>query len=365
MSADRLDVAREVARRWVASGETTGLVVLFARRGTVVWEEAFGTLTPAPDAPALTSDALFPLASVSKPITAAALMCLVEDGLVGLHRPVQEYLPEFLGGGKDAVTPRHLLTHTAGIDDEALARRVAAVHPAGGDVSQWVAAACDEPLGAPPGTRWAYSTAAYLLVATIIERVSGRAFPAFLRDRLLEPLGMTDTYVGLASAPPERLARRYWPAPPADGYGASLETAPPGDAFGAVATAGDTARFGHLFLARGRANGARVLAPATVEAMMRNHVTGLGLRFDDEEWPTVSWGLGWHVRGEGAPRRGASLGSPRTIDHQGYGGAHLWVDPEAEVVGVVLSLLRRGAPGFYPGWRSDLLANAVIAAVEA
>ena len=105
MSAERLGVARQAALRWVASGETTGLVVLYARRGVVVWEEAFGALTPAPGAPALSTDALVPVASISKPVTATAVMRLVEDGLVGLHRPVSEYLPEFRGEGKDAVTP--------------------------------------------------------------------------------------------------------------------------------------------------------------------------------------------------------------------------------------------------------------------
>jgi CubicO group peptidase (beta-lactamase class C family) len=143
-----------------------------------------------------------------------------------------------------------------------------------------------------------------------------------------------------------------------------LETETAKDAYDLVTTARDLARFGHLFLSRGRANGERVVAPATIDAMLRNHVSGLGLQFEDEEWPTVEWGLGWHIRGDSAPRRGPSLGSPRTVDHPGHGGSHLWIDPEAEVVGVALSLLREGAAGFYPGWRSDLLANAVLAAIE-
>jgi len=363
MSSERLDIARQVARRWVASGEATGLIVLYARRGVVVWEEAFGVLTPAPDAPALTTDALIPLASVSKPITASALMCLVEDGLVGLHRPVSAYLPEFQGDGKNAVTPCHLLTHTSGIDEAAVARRVAATQPGGG-FPAWIAAACAEPLFALPGTHWAYSNAAYILLATMIERVSRQAFPDFVRERLLEPLGMFDTAVGIANAPTERLARRYWPEPPDNAYAGSLETVTPKDAYELVATARDVARFGHMFLTSGRANGGRVLAPATIDAMMRNHVNELEMQFDDEEWPSVAWGLGWHIRSDSAPRRGPSLGSPRTIDHPGYGGAHLWVDPETEVVGVALSLLLQGASGFYPGWRSDLLANAVLAAIE-
>lgn len=363
MSAERLSIAREVARRWVASGETTGLVVLFSRRGVVFWEEAFGVLTPAPNAPAMTPAALFPLASVSKPFIAAALMCVVEDGLVGLNRPVTAYLPEFIGDGKRAVTPLHLLTHTSGIDD-ALLTSPAADSPAVDGISQWITASCGVPLGFCPGAKWSYSTFGYILLATIIERVTGQDFPTFLRERLFHPLGMKNSSLRFASAPPERQARRYWPEPPVDGYAALLEAGRPEDVYSVASTAWDTALFANLFLRRGKANGHRVLAPATVDAMMRNHVTGLGLQFDDETVPTVSWGLGWHIRGDGVCRREASLGSPRTIDHQGNGGAHLWIDPEAEVVGVVLSLLRQGAAGFYPGWRSDLLANAVIAAIE-
>ena len=363
MSAERLNIAREVARRWVASGETTGLVVLFSRRGVVFWEEAFGRQTPAPDAPAMSAAALFPLASVSKPIIAAAFMCIVEDGLVGLNRPVTAYLPEFIGDGKRAVTPLHLLTHTSGIDD-ALLQSYVADSDAGDDISQWVTARCGVPLGFSPGAKWSYSTFGYILLATIVERVTGQDFPTFLRERLLHPLGMNNSFLGLTSVPPERRALRYWPEPPVGGYAGLLETGWPDDVYSVASTAWDTALFGNLFLQRGKANGHRVLAPATVDAMMRNHVTGLGLQFEDETWPAVSWGLGWHIRGEGIARREASLGSPRTIDHQGNGGAHLWIDPEAEMVGVVLSLLRQGAPGFYPGWRSDLLANAVIAAME-
>src|SRR4051812_35120159 len=97
MSAAQVARIGELAAHWVAQGETTALVVLAARRGIIVLHEAFGRLTPEADAPFLQRDTLFPLASLSKPVTTTAVMILVEDGLLSLTRPVAEYIPEFTG----------------------------------------------------------------------------------------------------------------------------------------------------------------------------------------------------------------------------------------------------------------------------
>src|SRR5262249_14255771 len=104
-----------LARSWIDDGTHTALVLLLARRGVVVLHDAWGALRPAPDSPALTVDAIFPLSSITKPITATCAMRLVEDGLLGLNRPVQEYLPEFAGEGKEAVMVHHLFTHSSGL----------------------------------------------------------------------------------------------------------------------------------------------------------------------------------------------------------------------------------------------------------
>src|SRR5947209_16107017 len=122
-----IDRIRELCRGWVAEGVHPALVVLVARRGVIALHEAYGSLGPQPDDPPLTKDAVFWLASNTKPVTATALMLLVEDGLVGLTRPVQEYIPEFTGDGKEQVCVHHLLTHTSGIRDEDLDPHMAAV----------------------------------------------------------------------------------------------------------------------------------------------------------------------------------------------------------------------------------------------
>jgi CubicO group peptidase (beta-lactamase class C family) len=90
----------------------------------------------------------------------------------------------------------------------------------------------------------------------------------------------------------------------------------------------------------------------------------LSLQFDDEIWAQASWGYGWHIHGATKGRRGPSLYSPGTFEHVGLGGSLLWVDPENELVGVCLSLLRQGSMGLYPAWRGDLLINAIMAALD-
>ena len=118
MSAQRVQHVVNLAKGWVDGGVTPALVILVARRGVIVAHEAFGRLTPEPHSPSLECDTIFPLTSLTKPLTATAAMILVEDGSLGLNRPVSEYIPEFVGEGKDAVMVHHLLTHTSGFRDE-------------------------------------------------------------------------------------------------------------------------------------------------------------------------------------------------------------------------------------------------------
>ena len=103
MSAERIERLKTLAAGWVAEGVHPALCVLVARKGVIVLHEAFGRLRPDPASPLLAKDSIFPLSSMTKPITATLAMVLVEDGLLGLSRPVQEYLPEFEGDGKDSI----------------------------------------------------------------------------------------------------------------------------------------------------------------------------------------------------------------------------------------------------------------------
>jgi CubicO group peptidase (beta-lactamase class C family) len=202
--------ARQLAANWVAEGITPALVVLAARRGVVFLHEAFGRLTPEADSPALQPDSIYPVASLSKPATATAVLCLVEDGLVELDRPVRDYIPEFAGLHKDAVTVRHLLTHTSGLHDELVERHVrhmlgsGAVPPDGRAepaslalfppyVMYWhFESGLDAPLSGPPGAELVYSSYGYAMLGEVVRRASGRGFADFCHERIFAPLGMRD-----------------------------------------------------------------------------------------------------------------------------------------------------------------------------
>jgi CubicO group peptidase (beta-lactamase class C family) len=363
----RLANARSAALAWVESGETTGLVVAVARRGHIVLHDAFGVLRPDDGRP-LPVDAIFPIASISKSIVATAVMCLVEAGLVGLNRPVHEYIPEFTGEGRQDVAVWHLLTHTSGLDE------TGAVEPE----SMWSGAEsnaafiqmiCRLPVTAPPGSIFSYSSLGYVLVGEIVRRVSGDAPEAFIQRRILDPLGMRDTFFRVPESAHNRIALRYSAEERRDSarYASELERwiDRPEAGGEALSTAADLLIFGQTFLQGGAYGGARLLSPASVRLMTTPQTGDLPLQFDDERWDRASWGYGWHVHGQTKGQRGASLYSPSTFEHVGMGGSLLWVDPENEVAGVCLSLVRQGSMGLYPAWRGDLLINAIMAAIEA
>src|SRR5215468_7549236 len=189
MSAQRVRHVRQLAAGWVAQGLTSALVLLVARRGVVVLHEAFGRVTPDDHAPPVTRDTLYPLTSLTKPITATAAMLLVEDGLLGLQQPVAEYLPEFRGEGKQEVRVYHLLTHTSGLRDEdigahaAQKRGVVAIPPPDKTQHPWINEylflGYDAPLWKPPGVEMSYCSYGYDLVGEIVRRISGQALADF------------------------------------------------------------------------------------------------------------------------------------------------------------------------------------------
>jgi CubicO group peptidase (beta-lactamase class C family) len=223
MSARRVRHVGQLAAGWVAQGITSALVILVARRGVVVLHEAFGRLTPDDDAPPVKRDTIYPLSSLTKPITATAAMLLVEDGLLGLQRPVSDYLPEFRGEGKQAVMVHHLLTHTSGLRDQdvnahaAKKRGVVAIPPPEETQHPWINEYLflryDAPLWKPSGVEMSYSSYGYNLLGEIVRRVSGQALADFARERLFEPLSMQDTFYIVPDAVRARIVRRPLDAP--------------------------------------------------------------------------------------------------------------------------------------------------------
>lgn len=367
MSPQRVQRVAERAGQWVAQGIMPALVVLVARRGVVVLHEAFGRLTQEPDSPPLPRDALFPLASLTKPITATAAMILVEEGLIGLNRPVRDYLPEFVGEGKAAVMLHHLLTHTSGLREadlwEYARERESSVEMTPPDLNQhpWIHRCLslwwDAPLWKPPGTEMSYADQNYDWLGEIVRRVSGRSLADFARERIFAPLGMDDSHFIVPPSMRPRLVRR--PAEePASHYETDQFLGLPLAAEGAFSTAADVAILGQLFLDRGIYGEQRILSPATVARMTHNQIPGVSSHFNGETFPEASWGYGWDVKSNKKAKEHSSLTSPATFSHGGFGGVFLWVDPVYQIVGVFFSVHLQSQP-----WNADLFANAVTAAV--
>jgi CubicO group peptidase (beta-lactamase class C family) len=392
LSAARIKHIADLAANWTAQGLTPALVVLVARRGIVVLHEAFGRLASEPQAPPVQLDTLFPLSSITKPITATAAMILVEDGLLGLNRPVCEYIPEFTGEGKQAILVHHLLTHTSGLRDVdidtyiAQQQGTAAIPPAPETqhtrIHEWLYLGYSAPLWKPPGTEMSYSNYGYELLGEIVRRVSGQSLPSFAQARIFTPLGMRDTYYSVPDSVKGRIVRRPATAPWAGPEGPGLAEAPlvtklrmvgldsqewqetPFAAYGAFSTALDIATFGQMFLNRGHYGETRILSAASVAEMTRNQIPGISTHEGNEFFPEASWGLGWDVLGDKKPLYDGSLCSLHTFMHGGGGGVRLWVDPIYEIIGVYFSVILENTAAGVALWQADLFMNAVTAAVE-
>jgi CubicO group peptidase (beta-lactamase class C family) len=363
MSASRVEHVIELAEGWVEQGIHPALVILVARRGVIVIHEAFGRLTPEQDSPPVELDTIFHLASITKPITATLVMLLVEDGLVGLNRPVQSYIPEFVSEGKNKAMVHHLLTHTSGIKDELdheyLDRKKGTMEitPSTKPQHPLIDAMYDAPLWKLPGVQMHYSSHGIMLAGEIVERVSGMPLDDFARERVFDPLKMKDTFYVVPESLEHRIAK-----PPDDVKGAGFDLLrSPGirAAAGIHSTAMDTAIFGQMFLNRGSYGDVRILSPASVVEMTRNQIPGISARWGDEVFPEASWGFGWGIHGS---KKNLSyeepLQSPETFAHGGAGGVRLWIDPVYEVVEVFFSVELAEDKVC-----ADLFINSVTAAV--
>jgi CubicO group peptidase (beta-lactamase class C family) len=369
MDDDRLKHIVEMCDDWVEQDVHKALCVLVARRGVICLHEAFGTLGPQ-DGPPLERDSIFPMMSVTKPITATVLMTLVEDGVVGLTRPVQEYVPEFRGDGKEQVLVHHLLTHTSGLVDEDIDPKVLErwkTELPTPDPTQhrhlhkWILLGADLPLSRRPGTEMFYANYNYTLLGEVVRRASGRALADLATARVFEPLHLEDTSFVL----PEHLFPRTVGWSVAQGM---VDTTSrgfrelPHPAGGVHSTAMDIAVFGQMFLNGGSCGDARILNRYTVAEMTRDQIPGLAATLGPLHFPDASWGYGWSVMGN-QKWPGYPTFTKDTFGHSGAGAMMLWMDTVHDVVGVYLSICRYKAL-LEPITNADLFVNAVTAAVE-
>jgi CubicO group peptidase (beta-lactamase class C family) len=320
-----------VARNEVA-GAVTAVVTLdgFAHLGAVGFADREAGRPMAPDT-------LFWIASMTKPITATAVLMLQDEGRLSVDDPVAKYLPELAGmrtaeGAGDVITLRHLLTHSSGLAEVTGEPRLKA-HT----LAELVTLVAPLPLQFVPGSRWQYCQSGINALGRIVEVVSGKSFPDFLAERLFIPLGMRDTGFAPTAEQQARLAKPYrfvgGGLAPASFYPDFDPTRPgrvPAANGGLFSTAPDYARFCRMILGKGSLGGKRYLSEQAVALMTSVQSGALVTGFT----PGNGWGLGWCVVRQ--PQGVSAALSPGSFGHGGAFGTQVWIDPARQVAYVLM-----------------------------
>jgi methyl acetate hydrolase len=357
----------EVLSAAIDRGDVPGVVAMATMRDSVIYQGAFGRRT-VPDGPAMNTDTVFWIASMTKAITSTAAMQLVEQGKLSLGQPIRYVLPELsspqvlegftrsgeprLRAAKRPITLHHLLTHTAGfvydIWNADMARYMEANGVPGIISCQNTALAL--PLVFDPGEKWDYGINIDW-VGKAVERVSRQSLGDYFDEHLFGPIGMSDTGFKLSLERRGRLAGMHGRAD--DGSLAQIEFEVPQEpefqmgGGGLYGTASDYLAFARVFLNEGRADGRAVLKPETVQMMTTNAIGDLEVQRlktvapafsnDAEFFPGMrkKWGLGFMISTEAA-LNGRSAGS---LAWAGLGNTYFWIDPAQGVAGVILMQL--------------------------
>jgi methyl acetate hydrolase len=354
----------KVLRQKSDAVEIPGVVAAAASGSEVIYEGAFGKRDLSKQN-AMTTDSVFWIASMTKAITTAAAMQLVEQGKLALDAPIGKLLPDLaapqvlegfdakgeakLRPAKSPITLRQLMTHTAGFCYDMW----------NGDMGTYLTkanipgittcqnAALKTPIASDPGTRWEYGTNIDF-VGKAVEVVSGKKLDAYLRDHLFAPLGMNDTAFKITDSMRKRLVSAH-----ARGADGKLETFPfeleQNPEFhmgggGLYGTAGDYIKFTQMILNKGRGNGNQILKAETVATMSQNHIGDLVVTKmisaappytnDVDLYPGMvkKWGLSFLINTAKTPEGR----SPGSLAWAGLANTYFWIDPARNVAGVIL-----------------------------
>jgi serine-type D-Ala-D-Ala carboxypeptidase len=358
----QLKVAYDLLEKWTTGKDAPvpGGAILVGRHGKVVAPRFFGRQGPEADAGPIRRDAIFYLASVTKPLIYMAGMILVERGLLNLSDKVTRYVPEFTGGGKEDAQVLHLFTHTSGLPDEP--PNNAELRKRRQPLKKFVEDAIKAELLFKPGSKFSYSSSGTILTAEIIQRLSGKSVREFVQKEIIEPLGLKSTGLGAQGLATERLVRTTVPAYQTDkeaDWNSTYWREFGSPAGGMFSTPEDYAVICALMLGGGKWNGVRLLSSATVLMMATNRMDDLP-NLPEPVRRTQPWGLGWRLNHAGTPDSWGDLLDRRVFGHTGSAGNVVWMDPRTQGFCIVLTnYLRARAP-----WRLVHLSNAVAAAFD-
>jgi CubicO group peptidase (beta-lactamase class C family) len=366
MSSERLARIGPAMQKSIDAGEIAGVVTLVARRGRIVHFQAYGYSDIAKRTP-MRTDAIFGLASSSKPITAVAIMMLVENGDIRLSDPVSKFIPEFAappqvavpkpGGPENSfdlvpatrpITVGDLLKHGSGLLSGGLGQRAAgtAAQRAPQDtLATYIPKLGTVPLDFQPGTLWRYSgLAGFDVLSRIVEVVSKQPFDEFLRERIFEPLDMRDTAFKYTGRQADRLAAVHARR---DG---KLEATPRdlsnvvyfSGASALSASAEDYLQFAQMLLNGGELNGHRLLGPRTVALMTSNHTGDMVNGQFGRPARGMGFGLGMQVVLD--PIAAELSVSKGAISWPGGSGVAHWIEPAEQLVSIYFIQGGQGGP---------------------
>ena len=356
LNATHLTLMEPLIADAMAKEKMPGCVVCVGRQGKIAWLKAYGNKRIEPKAEPMTTDTVFDMASITKPVaTATSIMKLVEHGQLRLSQRVVDFFPEFGMHGKEAITIRDLLIHQSGlIPDNALAD-----YQQGPDVA-WQKI-CELELVAPVGEQFKYSDVNFIVLAKLIEKLSGRNVHQFSQDEIFAPLGMTET----GYTPSAELRARAAPTEQRDDQWIQGEVHDPraylldgiaGHA-GLFSTAEDLAIYAQMMLNEGyfrRVDGSvrRILSPATIQTMTAAYPVSSGTR-----------GLGWDKQTGYSSNKGDLL-SQAAYGHGGFTGTVLWIDPEHDLFYIFLSNRVHPNGKGSVNYLAGQIANIVVAAIQ-
>jgi CubicO group peptidase (beta-lactamase class C family) len=380
LSPARLQAMSDTFKREVDKGTIPGVTVLVARRGQVGWFDAIGRQSRSAGAP-MAHDSIFRIFSMTKPIVSIGIMMLLEDGHFLLNDPVAKFIPEFAEtkvgvetNGKLELVPaarpmtiQDLLRHTSGLTYD---------HTGNGPVQQLYKASrlrsrkitnaehatllASMPLVCQPGAEWNYSRSTDIL-GRIIEVVSGKSLGAFLTERILAPLQMTETAFHTGEHNAGRLAEAFeadpWTGEKTPLFNMLEKPAMESGGGGLLSTTMDYARFAQMLLNGGTLEGNRIVGRKTLALMASDHL-GPEVKVQGAMLPPGhSFGLGFAVRMQAG--MAPSAGSVGQFFWSGVAGTFFWIDPSEDLFAVFMSQ----GPGQREYFRS-LMRNSVYAAVE-
>ena len=393
IKTDRLQKLDNLLGSFIEKDLRQTIVTKITRKGAPIFEGCYGTNTKPYG---VKQDTIFPVASITKPVVSALLLCLQEDGLIDMCDPVCRYLPEFNEGGRERIQLWYLVTHTSGLLDENAwgnthehALKEFRMLPPEDDAGpeEWTrfhkelankmgldpdapqsdrmnnpgyVLSLKQPVNHEPRTIMRYCNYGCQLLKWVVDAVTGEPIDSFAQKRLFNPLGMSDTYWRVPEDKFDRIL----------GRGDRCEGAPfinskdyyqsESGSGGLKTTVGDITRFGQMVLGKGTLDGAYILNRRSILEMTRNHNSDIETGSANTY---AAWGLGWNIR-QGKKDDTGLLRSANCLDHGGWAGTKFVVDPDEDITAAIFTAEYKHSEMNFPNGIYGMILNVLYSSLD-